>query len=153
MISERFASTSTYQHYDPSPLRQIVGDAFLARVFTAAQAVAGSWPSEEQVEQLLRELQNADYIDVDFDAIGNAITFVAYWSPVDAALATTSDRRASRRIRKSRPNDRVEVGVLHPEVAKEPEELSLGGFLTVLGETDHPSMTSLFTQQLMTNNI
>ena len=40
--------------------------------------------------------------------------------------------------------DRLEVGVLSVESPKEPEELSLGGFLTVVGEDTKPS-ASLFS--------
>lgn len=47
-------------------------------------------------------------------------------------------------IRKTAKNDRVEVGVLSVEESKQPEEISLGGFLTVVGEDAAPSPT-LFT--------
>lgn len=41
----------------------------------------------------------------------------------------------------TKDTDRLEVGILSPEKATEPEELSLGGFLTVIGEDDKPKPT------------
>ena len=39
--------------------------------------------------------------------------------------------------------NRIEVGVLANETPTEPEELSLGGFLTVIGEDEKPSPQAL----------
>jgi hypothetical protein len=83
------------------------------------------------------ELKQAAYIDVDYDAISHAVVFTAFWPSLGEFELS---RRASRPIRKSRAEDRIEVGILHPEVAKEPEQLSLGGFLTVIGDDDHPGI-------------
>ncbi|KAK3716847.1 protease B nonderepressible form [Vermiconidia calcicola] len=44
-------------------------------------------------------------------------------------------------IRRPKTGERTEVGTLQVEKATEAEELSLGGFLTVIGEDDHPSKT------------
>jgi hypothetical protein len=44
-------------------------------------------------------------------------------------------------LKKTNPNDRLEVGILSVESSKQPEEISLGGFLTVIGEDTKPSPT------------
>ncbi|KAK3048896.1 protease B nonderepressible form [Extremus antarcticus] len=109
---------------------------------TFVQRLLGDKATDDEAARLrVQELDHADYTDVDFDAISSTITLTAVWSPVASAENFNSTRRASGKIRGSGANQRIEVGVLHPEKAKEPEELSLGGFLTVIGDNDHPSRT------------
>lgn len=78
-------------------------------------------------------LSSASSVDVDFDAISHAVVVTATWaqSP-DGATWTETTRSQSE-------SDTIEVGALNSEKAEEAEELSLGGFLTVLGENDKPS--------------
>ena len=91
----------------------------------------------------IQELQQASSIDVDFDAISHALTLTAFWSSPNTSRNEVVAQRASRGIRKLEADDRLEVGVLQSEKATEPEELSLGGYLTVIGDDDHPSMQRL----------
>ncbi|KAH8815647.1 PIG-X [Xylogone sp. PMI_703] len=79
-----------------------------------------------RVENLLQ----ADSVDIDFDAISHALTLTAFWSP----------RIWDLDLRKLQ-NNRLEVGILSAEKPQEIEELSLGGFLTVVGEDHKPSPT------------
>jgi hypothetical protein len=58
----------------------------------------------------------------------------AFWPPQTQDIA----------LKKTGPNDQLEVGILSVESAKKPEEITLGGFLTVVGEDPKPSPT-LFT--------
>ena len=78
----------------------------------------------------VESLRNVSYLDIDYDAISQAIVFNVHWrqSPVPQTI----------RINAHSPNEKVEVGVLSSEQPIEPEELSLGGFLTVLGEDSKP---------------
>ena len=135
ILSERFATSSTYQYYQLSDVPAQIGKAFLSKLCnTTSKGLAALDSCESQ----LQELATATYIDIDFDAISHTVVFTASWSgPYGDDLAS---RRAARPIRKPRAEDRVEVGVLQSEKATEPEELSLGGYLTVLGEDDHPSI-------------
>jgi len=50
----------------------------------------------------------------------------------------------NERIQNLEGTDRVEVGVLASEKPTEPEELALGGFLTVVGEDDKPSTPTFY---------
>jgi hypothetical protein len=89
----------------------------------------------------VQELENASYIDIDFDAISHALVFTAFWN-LDR-LKILPGQRDNRPIKKERSEDTIEMGVLQIEKATEPEELSLGGYLTVIGENDHPSIDLL----------
>lgn len=77
----------------------------------------------------------ATYIDLDFDVISHAVTITMFWNPPEPG---NKDSRLPA-IRRPQTSDRLEVGILQPENPEEPEELSLGGYLTVIGEDDHPS--------------
>ena len=73
-------------------------------------------------------LKSADYLDVDYDAISQLLVLSAFWnSPPQAEVwdELISNRQASTK---------VEVGVLANEKPTEPEELSLAGFLGIVGE-------------------
>jgi hypothetical protein len=72
-------------------------------------------------------------VDLDFDTISQALTLSAFHH-----RSTNSDQWSGK-LSSSGKSARVEVGVLANEKPLEPEELSLGGFLTVVGEDDKPS--------------
>lgn len=78
-------------------------------------------------------LSEASSINFDFDVISHALQITAVWT------SGPGGGRWDETIRLLSKTDSVEVGVLNPEKPTEPEELSLGGFLTVLGEDDKPS--------------
>jgi hypothetical protein len=88
---------------------------------------------------LLSESPDAEYADYDYDAISHALNVVALWNPRDERSV---GRHEPQVLRKTSSDDRLEIGVLAIEKADEPEEISLGGFLTVVGEDDHPSQCS-----------
>lgn len=77
---------------------------------------------------------SASYIDFDFDAISNALVINAFWAegPAEGGLWNEEVSRGQA--------DTMEVGVLNNEVPLEPEELSLSGFLTVVGDDTKASM-------------
>ncbi len=88
------------------------------------------------LDQVLR-LQSASYLDVDFDAISQAIILKAFWDHPPNTNGVWDET-----LKVAATNDRVEVGILANEKPLEPEELNLGGFLTVVGEDDKPSMAA-----------
>jgi len=77
-------------------------------------------------------LSYASYIDIDFDAISHAVTLTAVWRSGLSAKAARTPARVWG------DGGGLEVGALVPEKPDEPEELKLGGFLTVVGEDDEP---------------
>lgn len=79
-------------------------------------------------------LKSADYLDIDYDTISQFLVLSAFWhSP---PLTEAWDER----IDSGQASVKVEVGVLANEKPTQPDELSLAGFLAVLGEDSKPSM-------------
>ena len=73
-------------------------------------------------------LNHADYLDMDYDTISQSLVVNAFWhvSPhSDAWEEKISVRQGSTK---------VEIGILANEKPTQSEELSLGGFLIILGE-------------------
>jgi hypothetical protein len=81
------------------------------------------------------KVATADYIDIDFDTISQALVITTFHSAPSGAEAW------NEQIGNEGGNIQVEVGVLASmlSIDPEPESLSLGGFLTVIGEDDEPS--------------
>ncbi|KAK5125523.1 hypothetical protein LTR85_000634 [Meristemomyces frigidus] len=126
ILSERFSHSSSYQYFHPLP-RVLQFQTYLAR------SVCGEFKGPCVREAA--SLSYASYIDIDFDAISHAVTMAAFWrAGIEAEAARTLPR-------KWREGDSLEVGVLQVEDADEPEELKMGGYLTVVGEDDGPSPT------------
>ena len=71
---------------------------------------------------------------MDYDSLSQAMTLRVYHESGTKAGAWTEAISAHQ------TDSRVEVGVLASQQATEPESLSLGGFLAVLGEDQKPSM-------------
>ncbi|KAF2226533.1 PIG-X [Elsinoe ampelina] len=122
VLSERFASSAAYQYYQQiatlEPL-QFYLVANLCHDYT------------EQCTLVMDDLMRASSLDFDFDAISQSVVVTATWP---AAIQNGIEQKRS-------PEDRVEVGILNRETEKDPEKISLGGFLTVLGEDDRPKPT------------
>nr|POE65309.1 protein pbn1 [Quercus suber] len=118
IISERFSSSSTYQLY--SPLDSI--QQFQRYV---AQKLC---EDNSQCIQEAATLEGASTLDIDFDAISHAVTVTAYWTKEGLSRF----KHTHKNVKKTRPQDSVEVGILQAQKADEPEELKLGGALHVL---------------------
>lgn len=84
----------------------------------------------------------ADYVDLDYDAISQSVILSAFWhaSPNFGTWDEFFDIR--ERLVK------LEVGILANEKPSGPEELSLGGFLSVLGEDSRPSKQTFMSSAL-----
>ena len=83
----------------------------------------------------------ADSVDIDFDTIAQALTISGFRHAAHDQLGW------DEQISNLDGSARVEVGVLANEKATEPEELSLGGFLTILGEDEKPSIASVICKE------
>ncbi|PNS15861.1 hypothetical protein CAC42_4313 [Sphaceloma murrayae] len=122
VLSERFASSAAYQYYQQVPhlrdLRTWLSDKI-------CQNSDGGCAAE------VKTLAAASLLDFDYDAISQAVVVSATW-PAEYREDV---------VRQWSKDDRVEIGVLNKEASKEGEEISLGGFLTVLGDDDHPKPT------------
>ncbi|QKX60892.1 uncharacterized protein TRUGW13939_08038 [Talaromyces rugulosus] len=78
-------------------------------------------------------LDSADSVDIDYDAISHTLSISAFWSrplPGNRGWTETIDKSSNA------VSEKVEVGLLASEKAVDKEDLSLGGFLAVVGETD-----------------
>lgn len=79
-------------------------------------------------------LQRADYLDIDYDAISRNLVLTSFHhKPPDP-------HGWDGHIKSHSNSSNTEVGLLTNEQAITPEELSLGGYLTVIGEDQKPSM-------------
>ncbi|PSK55771.1 hypothetical protein B9Z65_4649 [Elsinoe australis] len=122
VLSERFASSAAYQYYQQLPDIERLQFFFVEHICKEA---------DEDCTKIAYELAEATLLEFDYDAISHAVVVTATWPPADENGIET----------KRNPEDRVEVGILNQETSKEHEEISLGGFLTVLGEDDEPKPT------------
>lgn len=86
---------------------------------------------DEECLSRVSNLQSASSLEIDFDTTSRALTIAALWP----------SRTWNLNLSKPSPEQRLEVGILSVETPNQPEELSLGGFLTVIGEHTKPSPT------------
>ena len=87
----------------------------------------------EYLRSELSTLLHIDQIDIDCEIISHACILNAYWAgPIGGKPWT-------EQIGVGKMSDTLEVGVLSNEKPLEPEELSLSGVLTVVGDDDKPS--------------
>lgn len=148
VLSDRFATSSTYQFYHHGHGH---GDGDLLSLLSLR--IAEQWcpglhvaSTAGQLCKLLADASDAAaYVDYDYHVINHAVT-IAIVSPPPATDTPDMDNTSSNtpaRAHKLHPDDRLEVGILAPEetAADEPEDLKLGGYLTVVGEDEMPSPT------------
>ncbi|EME81833.1 uncharacterized protein MYCFIDRAFT_97860, partial [Pseudocercospora fijiensis CIRAD86] len=130
--SERFASASTYQFFHGSHHLPSISEHIRAHLCPGL-------PVGSEVGQtcnFIAEAGSRAYIDYDYDVITHAVTITTLSS------ASSGQNRPGHAVaHKIKPEDRLEVGILAPETPDEPEELKLGGYLTVVGDDDKPSAT------------
>ncbi|KAI9837512.1 MAG: hypothetical protein M1819_007163 [Sarea resinae] len=126
VLSERFASSSASQYYELVP-----SNANLIEYIQ--HNLCG--PTGKACRSQASLLQSACYVDIDYDTISHALVLNAFWA------ASPDGKSWNETIGQEDPTDKIEVGILANEKATEPEELSLGGFLTVIGEDTKPNPT------------
>lgn len=136
LVSERFAQTASLQYYSLLPsMRRLA--AYIQRKICK--------PSDLTCIHTASLLNLADAVDFDYDSISHALTMTVLWSKQPEVIYdpigefTTFD--AWNLDIQSNRNDKVEVGILSAAPAVEPSDLQLSGFLTVVGEDDHPKAT------------
>ena len=125
MTSERFKSSAAYQYYQFTPS---VHD--LATYVQQKICPRYGEPCLSRTEALSK----SEYIDFDFDTISQALVITVFR---DGARSLDG---WSEQINNYHGGAKVEVGVLLNEKPIESEELSLSGYLAVLGEDEKPSM-------------
>jgi hypothetical protein len=81
------------------------------------------------------------HFDIDYDASADLLLVSAFSTPFLSDPSTISPDRSSHRAERPPPEISLEIGVLEPQTAKNPEDLSVGGLLTLVGEVDHASGT------------
>ncbi|KAL9093282.1 MAG: hypothetical protein Q9165_004023 [Trypethelium subeluteriae] len=81
----------------------------------------------------ISSLLNVDQLDIDCDIISHACVLNAYWAE------PTKGKQWEEHIETKETSGTLEVGILTNEKPLEPEELSLSGVLTVVGEDDRPT--------------
>lgn len=129
IVSGRFSSSSSFSYYQVLSPQQ--WDHF-ATYLNVKSCPNGASRCEDHLEAI----RTANYVDFDYDAISHALIVKAYW---DHAIHTTEGWTEITRLQ---PNiSSIEVGILNNEKPDEPEELKLGGFLTVLGQDSEPKAT------------
>jgi len=129
VLSERFASSATYQVYGNLVfLQDLVA-------YIQEKVCAGNKSCKSRAERL----EHANYLDFDYDTITQSVVLDAFWheSPRSKIWDEEIDTRQGA--------VKVEVGVLANEKPTQPEEISLGGFLAALGEDKKPSTYCLLT--------
>ena len=126
-ISERFTTSTAFQYHQLLPKSADL-------VTYIQQKVCAR--SGEACFAKIESLNSADYLDVDFDTISQTLTLSAF------RHEAPSPGLWNERISNDGTMARIEVGILANEKPTEPEELSLGGFLTIIGEDDKPSICS-----------
>jgi len=119
---ERFSLSTASQYYQP--LENLVE---LVEYIKPKLCQKSNQDCNARVETVLQ----AKSIDIDFDTVSHTLTLTAFWA------SQTWYPNFSNNF----PNDRLEVGILSNEVPQGSEELSLAGFLTVIGEDSKPSPT------------
>lgn len=124
MLSERFTMSTALQYYSP-----FSEDDWMA------SNIAG-W-----IETMTGSNDTPSYMDIDYDAISQAVVCTVVWSNklrdgwTDKYSAPEEDSDLT-----------VEIGVLSHEANTDLEDYQFGGFLTVLGRDDKPSTTPLLAE-------
>ncbi|KAL9009003.1 MAG: hypothetical protein Q9173_005930 [Seirophora scorigena] len=92
---------------------------------------------ENDTECFMRadHLQQADYLDVDYDAISRSLVLTTFHRH------PLGSERWDEDMQPYDSSAKTEVGILTPEKAADPEELSLEGFLAVVGEDEELSIS------------
>ena len=128
MVSERFASSAAFQFHHLLPS--------LADLISYIQQKICS-PSDPPCHAKAATIRSADYLDIDYDTISQSLVLSVFHH------ASPGSGVWDESLQKVGGSANVEVGVLANEKPTEPGHLSVGGFLTVIGEDTKPSTSSL----------
>ncbi|KAA8625874.1 PIG-X-domain-containing protein [Pyrenophora tritici-repentis] len=161
ILSERFSMSATSQFY-----------AYLDNI----GAYKGPWqsimcekgPLQAYCEKLVNAFSTARSVDIDYDTISRSVVLTALWPVAEKESWekekgwTSTHRLPSAWMIKHgglSPNEvptedsTVEIGVLSHEGNADPEDIQFGGFLTVLGQDQKPSLHPTLTLTLPTTHL
>jgi hypothetical protein len=131
ILSKRFSMSTSNQYY-----------AYLGNIDSMTghfqsllcREKRGKWCMD-----ITKEFMTSRYIDVDYDTISRAVVLTAGWPS-----ANKKGEGWTEEIGLASKDATVEIGVLSLEGNADPEDIQFGGFLTVLGHDERPSMPPLF---------
>lgn len=134
--AERFTTSSAFQYYHLLPSLTHLTTYINAKICPSFG---------DTCRALAITLTEADYVDFDFDTISQALTIITFRAKPPLQRGWTEQIDNLEGVVKT------EVGVLANEPPKEAEDISLGGFLTIIGEDPKPStyQSSLCTRTLI----
>ena len=129
MLSERFANSASHQYHHLLPSLNELSTYLEQKICP---------PGGTQCLSRAGAIASADYLDIDYDSISQALVIKTYRNQSPTVGGTWNEEI------KAIDDTKLEIGVLAPEQATEAEELKMGGFLIVIGEDDKPSEFSFF---------
>ncbi|KAI9797502.1 MAG: protease B nonderepressible form [Piccolia ochrophora] len=124
VLSERFSSSTSWQYHQLLPS--------LDRFHEYIQSVVCG---DDKPCENFRDSQHPTYLDINYDAIAHAVTIISFWD------SASDSRTWDEQLLKSGDGGKLEVGIFSSEKPLEPEEVSLSGFLTDVGEDAKPAPT------------
>ncbi|KAH8702558.1 protein pbn1 [Talaromyces proteolyticus] len=122
ILSTRFSSAASLQYHTTLPSIRHFTEKIQHQICSSKDTAC---------IDSISELISADSVDIDYDAISHTLVISAFWSQPPpgesgwADLITKSANSASQKI---------EIGLLTSEKAVDAEDLTLGGYLAVVGE-------------------
>ncbi|CZR54787.1 related to PBN1 protein, required for post-translational processing of the protease B precursor Prb1p [Phialocephala subalpina] len=122
--TERFSHSAATQFYTPLASLDDFRDYLAYKLCPV---------SDSACQSRVSSLSKAASLDISFDTISHAFTLSAFFPSTISSLAISKPKTSSP--------SRLEVGILNHEKATDIEELSMAGFLTVIGENTKPSPT------------
>lgn len=133
LVSERFAHSASSQFFAYVPTLKNLATYLNEKVCRLSPG------THHQCALDVAKLLSASYVDLDFDVITQALVLNAYWDAPPAAVTGEEMKTWTESVAAEDGRGKIEVGVLNQEKATDEEEISLGGFLTVVGEDEKAS--------------
>ncbi|KAF3042131.1 protease B nonderepressible form [Didymella heteroderae] len=125
MLSERFTMSTALQYYTPLFEKDWKSSGM------------GDW-----IGDITGSTQPPSYVDVDYDAMSQAVVCTIVWSNGHGLEKSWTDQYFAP---EEDSDSTVEIGVLSHEANTDPEDYQFGGFLTVPGRDDKPKPTRFQT--------
>ena len=103
----------------------------LSSLVTYLQETMGE-SADASCHEKASKVRHASYIDINYDATSRLLVCSVFWPRAPTGLWNGEMGKLPR-------TEKWEVGLLADQKANSPEELSLGGWLSVIGEDSRPS--------------
>lgn len=124
IAAERFASSASLQYHDTPAVGEIPNLVIQNCLDYFGEKICPK-DSVTVCEDHAATLKDARYVDIDYDAISQAITLSVFFD---------IGKEWHEQIENPKPQTKVEIGVLANQEPSTLQELSLGGYLATLGE-------------------